>query len=405
MSLLDFDAAQARLAASAVRPETDETLPLEQLDGRVLAHDITARHDLPPADNSAMDGYAVRWADITSAGLTLPVQQRCFAGQTPEPLQPGQAIRLFTGSLIPDGADTVIMQEDTREDEHGVTFERPPKSAGTHIRRQGEDMHKDHVILTRGTSIGPGAIAMLAAQGFTQASVTPKVRVGILSTGDELVAPGQALPAAGIYNSNTPMLAALCRGLGAQPALLRHAPDDTGAIASALAALCAECDLVLSAGGVSVGEKDLVKPVIESMGGTLELWRVRMKPGKPVALAHLRGRPVVGLPGNPVSAFVVFTLLVSPLIRGMQGRHTVYPPVRRGVLAHSGTPGGERDDFLRVQAHQQGPGTPQLTAHPQQSSGAQASLAWAHGLARIPAGARLHAGAEVDWYAFSDWLA
>ncbi|MFA5665344.1 MAG: gephyrin-like molybdotransferase Glp [Castellaniella sp.] len=405
MSLLDFDTAQARLAACAPRPAAHDTLPLDQLAGRVLARDIIAARDLPPADNSAMDGYAVRRADIPGSDTPLPIQQRCFAGHAPEPLQPGQAIRLFTGSLIPDGADTVIMQEDTHEDERGVTFLRIPKAAGTHIRRQGEDMQKGRVILARGSLVEAGAIAMLAAQGFTQAAVTPRVRVGVLSTGDELVAPGQPLPPAGIYNSNTPMLAALCRRLGAEPTLLCHAPDDTGAIASALEALCSACDLVLSVGGVSVGEKDLIKPVIESMGGALDLWRVRMKPGKPVALAHLQGKPLVGLPGNPVSAFVVFTLLVSPLIRGMQGRHTVYPPTRRGMIAQAGTLGGERDDFLRVQAHPQAQGVPQLEPHPQQSSGAQASLAWAHGLARIPAGARLQSGAEVDWYAFSDWLA
>lgn len=186
---------------------------------------------------------------------------------------------------------------------------------------------------------------------------------------------------------------------------LRHARDEDAAIQDALAELADACDLVLSVGGASVGEKDLVKPAIEALGGTLDLWRVRMKPGKPVALATLRERPLVCLPGNPVSAFVVFTLLVSPLIRGLQGRRLIRPPIRRGILAADRPLGGDRDDFIRIQARQPASGLPMLTPHTQQSSGALSSLAWADGLARIPAGTPVPPGTEVDWYALSDWLA
>ena len=401
--MLDFDTAQARLAARARPPEQQETLPLAALYGRVLAHDVVAALDLPPADNSAMDGYAVRAADTAAAPVTLPVQQRCFAGQAPEALRPGQAIRLFTGSVIPAGADTVVMQEDCQEDESGVAFQAPA-SPGRHIRRQGEDMRQGSRILVRGALLGAGEIAILAAQGFAQASVYTPLKVGILTTGDELVAPGDPLPPAAIYNSNAPMLAGLCQGLGTAPALLRHARDDARAIEAALEELTGACDLVLSVGGASVGEKDLVKPAIESLGGALDLWRVRMKPGKPVALADLNGRPVACLPGNPVSAFAVFTLLVSPLIRGLQGRSRILPPTRHGVLETDRPLGGDRDDFIRVQAALTPSGTTVLTPHAQQSSGALSSLAWADGLARIPAGSLLSSGAEVTWYALPDWL-
>ncbi|CAM3789989.1 gephyrin-like molybdotransferase Glp [Castellaniella denitrificans] len=401
--MLDFDAAQARLAARGRAPAGHETIPLDALAGRVLAEDVVAVLDLPPADNSAMDGYALRAADAAAPGATLPIQQRCFAGQAPEPLLPGQAIRLFTGSVIPAGADTVAMQEDCREDDGRVAFLTPPPP-GRHIRRRGEDMRAGQTVLARGTRLAAGHLAVLAAQGYDRAPVFPRLKVGILTTGDELVPPGQPLPPAAIHNSNAPMLASLCGGLGATAPMLRHARDDAQATRRALAELNEACDLVLSVGGASVGEKDLVKPAIEALGGTLDLWRVRMKPGKPVALAELNGRPVVCLPGNPVSAFAVFTLLVSPLIRGLQGRRDVLPPVRRGILDTARAVGGDRDDFLRIQATQGATGLPRLTPHTQQSSGALSSLAWAHGLARIPAGARLESGAEVDWMALSDWL-
>jgi molybdopterin molybdotransferase len=401
--MLDFDAAQARLAARGRAPAGHETIPLDALAGRVLAEDVVAVLDLPPADNSAMDGYALRAADAAAPGATLPIQQRCFAGQAPEPLLPGQAIRLFTGSVIPAGANTVAMQEDCREDDGRVAFLTPPPP-GRHIRRRGEDMRAGQTVLARGTRLAAGHLAVLAAQGYDRAPVFPRLKVGILTTGDELVPPGQPLPPAAIHNSNAPMLASLCGGLGATAPMLRHARDDAQATRRALAELNEACDLVLSVGGASVGEKDLVKPAIEALGGTLDLWRVRMKPGKPVALAELNGRPVVCLPGNPVSAFAVFTLLVSPLIRGLQGRRDVLPPVRRGILDTARAVGGDRDDFLRIQATQGATGLPRLTPHTQQSSGALSSLAWAHGLARIPAGARLESGAEVDWMALSDWL-
>jgi len=399
--MLDFDTAQARLAERATPASRTETLPLRDLNGRILATDVVATLSLPPADNSAMDGYAVRAADVTP-GTTLPIQQRCFAGQAPEPLREGQAIRLFTGSLIPAGADAVVMQEDCQEAGQRVTFSRAVP-AGHFIRFRGEDMAQGQIVLRQGTVLNPAHIAVLAAQGLAQATVFARLTVGILTTGDELVAPGSPLPPAAIYDSNAPMLASLCVQLGTADPVMRHARDDAAAIEAALRDLNASCDLVLSVGGASVGEKDLVKPALEALGGTLDLWRVRMKPGKPVALAELHGRPLVCLPGNPVSSFVVFMVLVSPLIRGLQGRHTVFPPVRRGILRSERAHGGEREEFLRVRADTTGSATI-LTPYHQQSSGAISSLNASQGLARIAAGTLAEPDAELAWYAYQDWL-
>uniref|UniRef100_UPI00334041C8 molybdopterin molybdotransferase MoeA n=1 Tax=Castellaniella defragrans TaxID=75697 RepID=UPI00334041C8 len=401
--MLDFDTAQATLAARAHTPATHTMLPLDALQGRVLAQDIVAKVDLPRADNSAMDGYALRCADF-SPNTFLPVQAFQYAGYMPEALRPGQAIRLFTGSLIPEGADTVVMQENTEALDQGVRILHAPRP-GDHIRRRGEDMRQGEVVLQRGTLVGPGQIAVLAAQGYATAPAYPRLRIGILTNGDELIPPGQPLGPAAVYNSNGPMLAALCRGMGADPVAVLHAPDQAGAIESALNELARTCDLILSVGGASVGDKDLVKPAVETLGGTLELWRVRMKPGKPVALASLGGRPLICLPGNPVSAFVVFTLLATPLIRGLQGRREILPPVWRGILRTDRTWSGGRDDFPRVRVEHRADALPTLSPYEQQSSGAVAGLAWTQALARIPANIETGDGATLDWYPLADWLA
>lgn len=400
--MLDFDAAQTRLVQCVQPPSQHENIALDGLTGRVLAADVMVRLDLPRHDNSAMDGYAVRVADVPAANTVLPVQQRSYAGQVPAPLRAGHATRLFTGSLMPAGADAVVVQEVCRETEAGVEIGVVPQ-AGSHVRFKGEDMAAGQLALRAGTLLGAAEIALLAAQGLAQALVFPRIRVGILTTGDELVTPGEPLRDGAIYDSNAPMLASLCIGLGTLPPSVRHAPDDLTAIAQALQALAETCDLVLSVGGASVGDKDLVKPAVEALGGALDLWRVRMKPGKPVALARLAGRPLVCLPGNPVSSFVVFTLLVSPLIRRLQGRSEPFPSVQRGILGGALVRGDAREEFLRVQVHS-GAGLPLLEPHAQQSSGAVGTLAWAQGLARVPAASRVPPGAELSWYALRDWL-
>jgi molybdopterin molybdotransferase len=348
-----------------------------------------------------MDGYAIRHADYAE-GKRLPVQQRCFAGDIPEPLQPGQTIRLFTGSLIPEGADTVVMQEDGDETDAGFEIHRPPV-LGAHVRRRGEDVRKDNQLLAKGSLIGPAEIALLVSQGYAEVSVYSQLKVGILTTGDELLNPGQPRGDHQIYNSNGPMLTAMVQDMGALVVHSLHAADTEAALSSAFNTLLQDCDLILTVGGVSVGEKDLVKPTIEKLGGTLDLWRVCMKPGKPVALAQVAGKPVVCLPGNPVSAFVVFGLLVTPLLRTMQGRTQVVPPVQYGALVTDRRLKETRDEFLRVQVGHSSRGTT-LTPYAQQGSGIISSLPWADALARIPADTEVHDGHSVAFFDLRHWL-
>ena len=400
--MLDFDLAQTQLAKAGQKPKQTEDCPLHRAQGRILAQTLKAHLDMPPADNSAMDGYAIRYADY-QAGRGLPVQQRCYAGEQPEPLQPGQCIRLFTGSMIPEGADTVVIQEDCTETDNILLINEAPVQ-GAHIRRRGEDVRKDSTLLPDGTQIGAAQVALLASQGYAQIPVYPQLKVGILTTGDELVEPGKALQAAQIYNSNGPMLASLVGGLGADPIHVLHANDTLESLQQALQTLINDCDLILSVGGVSVGEKDLVKPAIEQAGGELDLWRVRMKPGKPVALAHAQGKPIVCLPGNPVSAFAVFALLVSPLVRHMQGREQWLPAVQYGRLNDDAPFNDIRDEFIRVKAEHASNGGTNLNVFSRQGSGVVSSLPWSHGLARIPAGSQIKAGDLVPFYSWAHWL-
>lgn len=401
--MLEFDEAQSRLIAAAPAPARTETISLAQAAGRVLATDLSATVDLPAADNSAMDGYAIRHADY-QPGAKLPIQQRCYAGDLPQPLVPGQATRLFTGSLMPEGADTVVMQEDTREADGFVEITQAPR-AGQHVRKRGEDIRAGKPLLAAGTLLQAAHVAMLASQGLAEVTVYTRLRVGILTTGDELAAPGQPRRPEQIYNSNGPMLAALTEGLGAQAVHVLHARDDEAALQQALRTLRDDCDLVISVGGVSVGDRDLVKPAIESLGGEVALWKVRMKPGKPVALAQLDGKPVVCLPGNPVSAYAVFAVLVSPVIRRMQGRTLVCPPVARAALRTERTRQDSREEFLRVQCTPLAGGGAELTPYANQGSGVLSSLPWADGLARLPAGVPVNDGDLVAYYDLRHWLA
>lgn len=401
--MLDFDVAQSQLAQAGHKPKQTQACPLHQSHGRILAQTLTAHLDMPPADNSAMDGYAIRFADYQPR-RGLPVQQRCYAGEQPEPLQPGQCIRLFTGSVIPEGADTVLMQEDGTETDNVLFINQAP-TQGAHIRRRGEDVHKNSTLLPAGTRIAAAQIALLASQGYAQIPVYPALKVGILTTGDELVALGTPLQPAQIYNSNGPMLASLVAGLGAEPIHVLHANDTLESLQQALNTLINDCDLILSVGGVSVGEKDLVKPAIEQAGGNLDLWRVRMKPGKPVALARAHDKPIVCLPGNPVSAFAVFALLVSPLVRHMQGREQWLPVIQYGRLNNEAPFNDTRDEFIRVQAEHTTNGSTNLTVFSRQGSGVVSSLPWSDGLARIPAGTQIKAGDLVPFYSWAHWLA
>ena len=401
--MLDFDQAQTLLANAAAPLARREHVGLDEAPGRVLAADLDATVDIPPADNSAMDGYALRLADW-QPGTRLPIQQRCYAGDTPQPLKPGHAIRLFTGSLIPDGADVVVMQEDTHEADDQVEITREPRP-GQHIRQRGEDTLAGSPLLAAGTQLQAAHVALLASQGLASVPVFGRLRVGILTTGDELVPPGGARETAQIYNSNGPMLAALVRGMAADPALVLHARDTEEDLRGAFKTLLAECDLVLSVGGVSVGERDLVKPALAALGGELSLWKGRMKPGKPVALAMIGDKPVVSLPGNPVSAYAVFAMLVSPLVRRMQGREELFPPVSRLPLRTEHPRQDSREEFLRVQRRAADDGIAELVPYGHQGSVVISSLPWLTDLARLPADVQVQDRDRVPYYDLRHWLA
>lgn len=399
--MIDFDLAQARLTDAGTAPKQHETCSLTLALGRVLAQDIITRLDMPPADNSAMDGYAVCWEDL-QASASLPIQARVYAGDVPPALIRGQAIRIFTGAPIPANADTVIMQENCSE-QNGHVLINEPSPQGVNIRRRGEDMQAGLPLIAAGTVLHSAHIAQLAAQGIASITVYPRLKVGILTTGDELTAPGLALPPGHIYNSNAAMLQAQLADLGVHETDHLHASDSLESIQNALQTLSTNCDMVLTVGGVSVGDKDFVKPAIEAVGGKLDLWKVRMKPGKPLALAYLNRKPMVCLPGNPVSSYAVFTLMVSPLIRGLQGRHERHARLSKGKIQLDKPWFNEREDFIRVQATYAPDGQLLLQPFRNQGSGVISSLPWASGLARMPSGVQVHTNTLVDYYDFAYW--
>lgn len=401
--LLDFDTAQRHFAGAFAPLHTTVAMPVAQAAGHVLATPLTAALDQPPADQSAMDGYAVRHADLAH-GEPLRVAQRCYAGDTPAPLAPRTAARLFTGSLIPPGADTVVMQEHAHEHDGRIAFDTPQR-AGSHIRRRGEEVRAGDRLMPAGVRLGAMHVGVAAAQGCAHIDVRAPLRVGILTTGDELVPCGQPRAPQQIYNSNAPMLAALVAGTGAVVAANAHAADTASAVDRALRELAACCDMVVCVGGASVGDKDLLRPALTALGASFVVSGVRMKPGKPVALARLDARPVVLLPGNPGAAMIAFALFVAPLIRRLQGRDDCVPDVPSLPIDIAVEPDPQRERFVRVRRTTDAGGAPVLDTLRQQGAGTLQSLVQASGLARLPAGRRIARGDAVPYYDFAHWLA
>ncbi|PXX36968.1 MULTISPECIES: gephyrin-like molybdotransferase Glp [Burkholderia] len=401
--LIDFDTAQQHFAGAFAPPDAVVSMPVADAAGHVLAAPLTAVLDQPPADQSAMDGYAVRHADLAH-GEPLRVAQRCYAGDTPAPLAARTAARIFTGSLIPPGADTVVMQEHAHEQDGWVAFDAPQRS-GSHIRRRGEEVRAGDLLVPAGVRMGAMHVGVAAAQGFARIGVRPALRVGILTTGDELVACGQPRAPQQIYNSNAPMLAALVSGTGAGVAMSLHAADTAPAVDRALRDLHACCDLVICVGGASAGDKDLLRPALAALGASFVVGGVRMKPGKPVALARLDARPVVLLPGNPGAAMTAFALFVAPLIRCLQGRDACVPIVPSLPVDIDFEPDAQRERFVRVRRTIGADGSAVLDTLRQQGAGTLQSLVQASGLARLPAGKRIARGDAVPYYEFAHWLA
>jgi molybdopterin molybdotransferase len=402
-ALRPLDDALAELLGHARILEGTEGVSTFEADGRVLAQDLVSALQVPPQDNSAMDGYAVRSHEIADEGVSLPVSQRIPAGAAPGPLIPGSVARIFTGAPIPPGADAVVMQEETEPaGEQIVRILRVP-AAGQWVRRSGEDVTRGAVVLAKGERLTAAALGLAASIGMERLAVARRPRVALFSTGDELVMPGEVAPEqmkpGAIYNSNRYFLSALLRRLACEVSDYGIVPDKRDATLQALANASKEHDLILTSGGVSVGEEDHVKPAVQQLG-SLDLWQIAMKPGKPFAYGKVGGAHFMGLPGNPVSSFVTFLLLVRPFLLKLQGA-TRLDPARVQLPAHFDARADKRREFLRVRRNAQGG----LDLFPNQSSGVLTSAAWADGLVDNPAGQTIAKGQPVSFIALSELLA
>jgi molybdopterin molybdotransferase len=407
--MLTLDEALARLLG-AIRPLAErETLSTFDALGRVLAQDVTSLLDVPPADNTSMDGYALRAADVPAAGTLLPVSQRIPAGVVGQPLKPGTAARIFTGAQVPAGADAVVMQEQCEVVEGpggGVRIGVVPQP-GQWVRRRGEDVQRGSVVLAAGTRLTPQALGMAASVGAASLGVARRPRVALFQTGDELAMPGEPLKPGAIYNSNRYTLRGLLQALGCECIDLGIVADTLAATRDALRRAAAGADLVLTCGGVSVGEEDHLRPAVEAEG-RLDLWQIAIKPGKPLAFGQLR-RPrasdgaawFIGLPGNPVSSFVTFLLAVRPVLLKLQGAQPAAPA---GLLARADFDWPRPDrrrEFLRVRRNAEGG----LDLFPNQSSGVLTSVVWGDGVVDNPSGQAIARGDAVRYLGLAELLA
>ena len=406
--LKSLDDALAELLSFAEVLQDLESVSTFDADGRVLAQDITSGLQVPPQDNSSMDGYAVRCADVAQATSPLPVTQRIAAGSAGEPLAPNSVARIFTGAPIPLGADAVVMQEDcTLENSDqpalsGLRIHNIPES-GQWIRRAGEDVKMGAVVLQKGELLKPAALGLAASIGMDSLRVTRRPRVALFSTGDELVMPGAVAPEhmkpGAIYNSNRFFLRALLCRLGCEVTDFGIVPDRLDATVAALQQAAQNHDLILTSGGVSVGEEDHIKPAVQSLGA-LNLWQIAIKPGKPFAYGQVHGSHFIGLPGNPVSSFVTFLLLVRPFLLKLQGVLQVTPK-SIAVQAYFDWPKADkRREFLRVKRNDSGG----LDLYPNQSSGVLTSAVWGDGLVDNPPGQTIRSGDMVQFISFNEVL-
>lgn len=392
--------AQAELISSADCQLGTETLSLLDALGRVAALDVQSSLDIPPCDNSAMDGFAVK-AGQYQVGDTLTVSQRIPAGHAPASLEPGSAARIFTGGMLPDGADAVVIQENCQYQADCVTLNTAAQ-VGDNIRPRAQDISRGAVVIKRGQRLTAVDLSLLASIGHTEVTVYQRLRVAIFSTGDELVEPGNTLAPGQIYNSNRTLLIALCQQLGFTALDCGIVTDTLAATKAALADAAERADLIISSGGVSVGEEDHVKPAVESLG-SLAMWKVQMKPGKPVAFGDVAGTPLLGLPGNPVSSFVVFQLLGVPLARALQGQLESLPTAYM-VTAGFAKKLSTREDYIRVRLVRDHTGTLVAERFANLSSGVMSSLSWADGLLRQEIDQTIEQGDQVAFLPLIDGM-
>ena len=409
--LLSLDDALERLLASASPSLSTEQVPVGDADGRVLTQDVVSALHVPPQDNSAMDGYALRCGDVVQPGTTLPVSQRITAGTNGQPLQTGTVARIFTGAPVPPGADAVVMQEDctalppgdaTPEIASVQVNTRP--TPGQNIRRAGEDVALGDVVLYRGQRLGPAELGLAASIGMAELPVSRRPRVALLSTGDELVMPGTVAPRdmapGAIYNSNRYFLSALLRRMGCLVTDLGIVPDQLDTTVQALREAAQSHDVILTSGGVSVGEEDHIKPAVKALG-TLDLWQIAIKPGKPFAYGRIGDAHFLGLPGNPVSSFVTFLVLVRPFLLQLQGMESVVAKTVAARADFTWAKADKRREFLRVRRNAIGG----LDLFPNQGSGVLTSAVWGDGLVDNGPGNAIAPGDTVQFVSFAELLA
>ncbi|WP_339090123.1 gephyrin-like molybdotransferase Glp [Variovorax paradoxus] len=408
--LMPLDEAIAVLLAKAKPTLPAESVGTFDADGRVLAQDLVSGLTVPPRDNSAMDGYAVRVADCAAPGAELTVAQRIPAGTVGTALAAGTAARIFTGAQIPDGADAVVMQEDTaatpREGSLGSVRIAIVPASGQWIRRAGEDVASGDIVLGQGERLTPAALGLAASVGFDCLQVARRPRVAMLSTGDELVMPGEVAPDAmkpgAIYNSNRFFMRALLHRLGCEVNDLGIVPDNREATIAALRDAAEASDLIITTGGVSVGEEDHIRAALQSLG-ELQLWSLSMKPGKPFAYGSIARRHgqgachVTGLPGNPVSSFLTFLMLVRPFLLTLQGATRVAPEAVQMRADFDWPRADKRREFLRVRRNAAGG----LELFGNQSSGVLTSMVWGDGVVDNPAGHTIRSGDTVSFIPFA----
>ena len=372
--------------------------------GRVLAEDVRSALDVPPADNTSMDGYAMRCADVAAAGTLLPVSQRIPAGVVGAPLEPGTAARIFTGAQVPAGADAVVMQEQCEAQGGSVRVDVVP-APGQWIRRRGEDVRDGQLVLQAGERLSPQALGLAASVGAAMLKVQRRPRVALFSTGDELVMPGEPLKPGAIYNSNRFTLRALVQAMGCDCTDLGIVPDRLDATRDALRKAALGNDLIVTSGGVSVGEEDHLRPAVQAEG-RIELWQIAIKPGKPLAFGEVnRGDGsaayIVGLPGNPVSSFITFLLMVRPVLLRLQGARDLAPRRASSRADFDWPKPDKRREFLRVRHNDSGG----LDLFPNQSSGVLTSAVWGDGVVDNPSGQAIARGDAVSFLSFNEWLA
>lgn len=390
MALTALSEAMATILGSCTMTPESEEVPLDQALSRFCAKSVSAGMAVPPADNSAMDGYAVCSRDVPAV---LTVSQRIPAGSVSQPLEKGTAARIFTGAEMPVGADAVVLQEDTEETDQGIRL--PAAQVGQHIRRRGNDIQPEDQLIAAGQYLRPQDLGLLASVGIDRIAVFRPLTVAIVTTGDELREPGSGdLQPGQIFNSNRFSLGAQIRALGMTVVDLGNVPDDPAQIGSMLERAAAVADCIVTAGGVSVGEEDHVRSQIEARGD-LALWKLAIKPGKPLAFGSVKGTPVFGLPGNPVSAWITFALVAKPWLIKRQGGvlHDAFRfPVR---AAFTTARAGSREEFLRVSLSGQGDDM-RAIALTNQSSGVLSGLSEADAVAVIPVGTTVSPGDVLE---------